>query len=907
MGPFDKAQSATITSQFRIQSILSPTEPEADDLSGVSSNQSTPKRRFEEAFSPSEATSVASHRPESLDGRRPKSEVGVADIAQGHVDEFRIPVPPGNPESKKSSKMRPPMRSSIACLRCRRSKIKCDNDGGNSPCETCIKAGHKCQYPEATLVPKRSEPPTTKQERDTTHERKRAKKTEDVPGMTSEKSAAYAEEVLSYPFLTNDVWDQVLTIYRLHFATELPFLHLPTLKEKMSRRQGKEAEHSSELNLVLLGVLTLTARFHPDLVKYISHMSTSQGSNVRSRTSQARFDPCAASEFFANALTTALGPLKTAMTIVTVERVQAFLMLGLFEWSQRYPESGSTAWMYVGVANRLAQILRLGLDDKISKNRSLEGRGLLDRMNNTRRSSEIGIIRETRRRTMFSCMMLDHLMASGIERVPTVRPENLRIQLPCTEMAFDLALEVHTGFLKPLGNEIMQPINDDSVLRRFVQLIDLWGYISNYSSTGGRLQEVFAPWDERSTFGRLRMALRQFLHDLPETFTLSRSNYYRHDNHQATNMYVSLHMLSCLCQIILDREHLPFLPLRCSGPQGPLDSRSSSISSIPDGFWEECAESVFSAARDIVDMVEMCRDKLPHSSLTLFAMWTAGFFGVYAQHFPLMDTKHSVISQEDIERRADGDLDIVKSSATGLIYQSLHKMAPYLQGTDNYLKQFHGMNQYFAQAKGEFQHYWNIKYPDSDGPGVRRLSIRLGEPRGRLDDDKTEGDRTDTDPATGSENDRRPHHMEALDRSQAITIERGALLSASEGYPPGNDNIRGPSSTPSLSFRAINNAASLPPILLEPAPPTQELHAKDLQSTGRPGSRQSKSQLDLPGSCSDDPSLGIPVFSMERLSFLESQRIGKVLNDLQDFSGIGTLGGVSWNDLDGEESPYPDL
>lgn len=904
LGPFSKAQPVTITSQFRIQSILSPTEPETDDLSGVSSNQSTPKRRFEEAFSPSEAASVASHRPESLDGRRPKSEIGAVDPAQGYVDELRIHVPPGSQESKKPSKMRPPMRSSIACLRCRRSKIKCDNDGGNSPCETCIKAGHKCQYPEATLVPKRSEPPTTRQERDSTHERKRAKKAEEVPGLTSEKSAAYAEEVLSYPFLTGDVWDQVLAIYRLHFATELPFLHLPTLKEKMSRRQGKEADNSSELNLVLLGVLTLTARFHPDLVKYISHLSVSQGGSVRSRPTQGKFDPCAASEFFANALTTALGPLKTAMTVATVERVQAFLMLGLFEWSQRYPESGSTAWMYIGMANCLAQILRLGLDDTIPKPRNFDGRGLLDRSNIPRGSSEVGIIKEIRRRTMFSCMMLDHLLACGIERVPKVRPEDLQIQLPCTEMAFDLALEVHTGFLKPVGEERPRSINDDSVLRRFVQLVDLWGSISSYSSTGGRLRERLPPWDERSSFGRLRGALRQFLYDLPETFALSRSNYYRHDNHQATNMYVSLHMLSCLCQIILDREYLPFLPLRCSGPQGPLDSRLFSITSPPDDFWDESAETVFTAARDIVDMVEMCRDKLPHSSLTMFAIWTASFFGLYAQHFPSMDTKHSMVTQEDIERRADGDFDTVKSGPTGLLYQSLHKMAPCLQGADNYLKQFHEMDGYFNQAKGEFKHYWNAKHSSSDNSGVRRLSIRLGEDRSRADVETMEGRAVD-DNIPGSENERRSRQMEAMDRLPTITAERGSSLNTYEGYPPASDSMRGPNSNSSSSFTAINNSATLPPILLEPMPSNQDLHIKELPSPGRISaamfaSRQTQSQLELPSNHSDESIMGLPVFSMEKFAFFESQRIGKVLNDLQDFAGTGSLGGVSWNDLDGE-------
>ncbi|CAM1503085.1 Fc.00g078610.m01.CDS01 [Cosmosporella sp. VM-42] len=884
-----------------IHSILSPSEPETDDLSGVSSNQSTPKRKFEEAFSPPEATSVAPPRPESIDSRHPRSEGSGAESAKGNVDELRTPIIAGSQDGKKSARMRPPMRSSIACLRCRRSKIKCDNDGGNSPCETCIKAGHKCQYPEAPLPPKRNDPPAGgRQEREGMHERKRAKKADDVPGFDSEKSAAYAEEVLSYPFLTGDVWDQVLGIYRLHFATELPFVHLPTLKEKMSRRHGKDADPSSELNLVLLGILTLTARFHPDLVKYVAHMSTSHGGNTRPRTSQSKIDPSAASEFFANALTTALGPLKTAMTAVSVERVQAFLMLGLYEWSQRYPYSGSGAWIYVGVAIRLAQILRLGLDDKISKSQDNTAQGPRLLSGSSRGSSEIGITKEIRRRTMFSCLILDRLLACGNERVSSLRSEDLRIQLPCSEMAFDLALDVHTGFLTPFQEERSRPINDDSVLGRFIRLVDIWGSISRYSSTGGRVWERVPPWDERSTFMKLKGEFRRFMLDLPDTFTLSRSNYYRHDNHQATNMYVSLHMLASLCQIVLEREYLPFLPIRCGAPQGPLDPRMVLLTEVPDGFWEESAGNIFGAARDIIDIVEICREKLPQSSLTLFTVWTAAFVGIYAAHFPHMDRRNQILNQEDVGRGAGEDFDITQGGATGVAYQALHKMTACLQGADNYLRQFHEMDRYFTRAKSEFHLYTGKGKSAAEGPAERRLSIRLGEEKGVLESENPRGIQVSKERTIVPEDRQRLYQPESFDESRGSTTERSSSMGISEGYPP--------RLTPSMAFKAINNPSSLSTAPVEPLPSILEPQRESFPSTERRDStRTTSSQLELPGHYPDDPPMGIVEFSMDQFSFLESQRIGKILNDLQEFSGAGSFGGLSWNDLDAEERPYSGL
>lgn len=461
-------------------------------------------------------------------------------------------------DDKKAVIKRQPMRSSIACLRCRKSKIKCENDGGSSPCETCIKQGKDCKYPEATpLPPKRSEPVSgVKNERDPGSDRKRVKKIEDVSRAEGHHSpASHAEDVLSAHYLTPKLWSEVFDIYRLHFATELPFLHIPTLKEDMGARIKTNHKDTSDTNLVLLGVLTLTARFHQDLVKYATHTANAQPGASRSRPVQTKPDSAAASEFFAEALRKALGPLGTSMTTASIERVQAFLMLGLYEWSQVQPKTGGLgAWMYVGVAIRMAQALGLGFGDKPNpKSRARVHRSSVS-SRVSQLQSELMISKEIKRRTMFSCLILDRLLSCGKERVSTIRSEDLQIQLPCNEWAFDLNKEVKTGFLKgSSSDQNPRDIEDDSVLSRFVRLVDLWGEISDFSFAGGRLVEEHPPWDPRNRFYHLRERLDAFYRDLPSTFTLSTSNYHRHENHQASSVYVSLHMLGSICQVMLHR------------------------------------------------------------------------------------------------------------------------------------------------------------------------------------------------------------------------------------------------------------------------------------------------------------------------------------------------------------------
>ncbi|KAF5583028.1 transcriptional regulatory [Fusarium pseudocircinatum] len=537
-----------IASQLRIQSILSPTDPEGDKESNASPKASTTsKRKLEELSSAQEGTSPAPVWHAQYD-EQSRPDAG-DDNSPGRL----TPATSDEKAGRRGSRIKQPIRSSIACLR-------------------------------------------WKPEKEPQQEKKRTRKGDDISKWSSERSAAYAAEVLAYPFLTTELWDQLLNIYKLHYATELPFLHLPSLKEKMNSGSGQGEEDSSELNLVLLGILMLTARFHPDLVRYVTHLPNQHGANNRSSASKTKSGPLYASDFFATALTTALGPLRTVMDTLTVERIQSFLMLGLFEWSQ---ENNSSAWMYLGIAIRMAKLMRLEQDDQ--RMAILENQAP-DKNRFERKSPEIAIIRETRRRTMHGCFILDRLMSCGSERPLSIAVESMLIQLPCSEMAFDLSLQVYTGLLQPHEGSSQLQINDDSTLSRFVKLIEIWGEISRYSSMGGRSQEAHPPWDTKSTFYKLREKTIAFDRDLPDTFTLSRQNYYRHDNHQATNTYVSLHMLASVCHIVLNREYLPFLPLRCRRPQGPPIVNQTILNFAPDRFWEESAQDVFQSSRNIIDL-----------------------------------------------------------------------------------------------------------------------------------------------------------------------------------------------------------------------------------------------------------------------------------------------------------------
>lgn len=109
--------------------------------------------------------------------------------------------------------------------------------------------------------------------------------------------------------------------------------------------------------------------------------------------------------------------------------------------------------------------------------------------------SQAFVSREIKRRTMWSCFILDRYLSSGRAR-PQMSVETLHIQLPCSEEDFRFGTNVKTEFLHPdadasLDDDTLKNINfshiDTSpVLGVYIRLVEIWGRFSKWSCAGGR-------------------------------------------------------------------------------------------------------------------------------------------------------------------------------------------------------------------------------------------------------------------------------------------------------------------------------------------------------------------------------------------------------------------------------------
>ena len=212
--------------------------------------------------------------------------------------------------------------------------------------------------------------------------------------------------------------------------------------------------------LLLLGFLTLTARFHPQLVAHHSPPSSTRPSN-----------PLIASEYYAAALRARMtGTAGEGLGHPQLARAQALAMIAMHEWGNC---EGAKSFISLGVAVRYAQLLGLQYQDDLDDEPQSRSSALSPNLSPSKDADHKGaglvsgdegdafIEQEIRRRTFWSCFILDRYLSSGKHRPQMLRVSDLRLQLPSSDRAFLFGEKVRT----PLLNENL----DDGDARAAIQ------------------------------------------------------------------------------------------------------------------------------------------------------------------------------------------------------------------------------------------------------------------------------------------------------------------------------------------------------------------------------------------------------------------------------------------------------
>ncbi|ODH49803.1 hypothetical protein GX48_04031 [Paracoccidioides brasiliensis] len=668
------------------------------------------------------------------------------------------------------------MRSSIACSRCRRSKIKCVNAGIDTTCRACESSGRECAYPAPASGggggSTKRDIAATGDSDDRNGEwdspkRQRSRKSMNIVSSAVKDVTKPNGKILDSSILTVKVWENLFELFQLHFSTILPFLHPTTFLAQIRQLSANTAQQDGQTTgehsqspvpvaeaspLILLGVLSLTARFHPQLTQYHSPPSP-----------VAPCNPLIASDYYANALRSRLSGVDGAdIACPDINRLQALLMLSLHEWGTC---RGKNSWIYLGMAIRLAQVMGLSfeLENDSSSHSTSSSRVVnseVEQWDPKGQNSDDVIEQETRRRTFWSCFMLDRYLSSGKYRPRMIKVRDLEIQLP-SDNAFAFGERVKTSRLydgpkqRSQGHEtrsiqipsLRHPIGgygedaklrpgglsdlkqwsstphhrneptengidrwevgaEECVLSRLIRMVRIWGTIAKWSCSGGRRSDRLPPWHPDSRFAALRELLVEFQEGLSRNLQYTQRNTDTHIMYKnSLAPYSLIHIIYFLSVIVLHRAYLPFLPLRCPDPQGPIDEPSFPPGKylVPEGFWRESARGLFKAARQMAELVRTCQDRgvLIETPVVGFAIYNAALVGVYAAHFNQMDQEGYVCSKPgltDVQGlSSQGQVDVRKA------IEILGDMRPRLKMATGWFRTIHRLHGYYSKAIRDFK------------------------------------------------------------------------------------------------------------------------------------------------------------------------------------------------------------
>lgn len=238
--------------------------------------------------------------------------------------------------------------------------------------------------------------------------------------------------------------------------------------------------------------------------------------------------------------------------------------------------------------------------------------------------------------------------------------------------------------------------------------------------------EHYPPWDSRSSFYQLRHMIRAFEESLPRDMTLSPANTSAHITGRTSTPYTMLHATLILCNMMLHREPLPFVALRCSKPVGPLDPPTFPPEqySVPPNFWADSAAQLMKSARDLMDLVRTCQQwgVLVETPIVGFAIYTAAFVGVYAINFPWMD-QHGYMSSGNEPRAISGGTEAARKAL-----ELIGQMRPRLKMADGWFRTISRTHTYYMKLKKDFRK--NIRALAAHGNSVdqvhKELSLREG-------------------------------------------------------------------------------------------------------------------------------------------------------------------------------------
>ncbi|KAJ4286942.1 hypothetical protein N0V90_012822 [Kalmusia sp. IMI 367209] len=443
--------------------------------------------------------------------------------------------------------------------------------------------------------------------------------------------------------------EELLTVFEYRYGTDLSFLHEPTFFTMLLENDVYLLAPSR--NPLLLAFMALAVPCHEPISALLTP-----------------YTPPQACQWYAGAAESRITQMLRD-GIPNLEVTQALLMLGYIAHGLK---QGNKSYFIVGHAITCMQLLRChrdaGLDDRPFKIGPFAQKSLEAVERATPTGEALAILNERKRRTFWSCYIMDQYTSGGI-RPHRICIEETLVQLPCAEEDFYHGYQTKTMMLREtpeafrarrakhtrsISNEAASDDAAESVewdddtsvnhLVWFLKALDLQQDVLDWVCNTTRRNEETAPWEQGEaggmTYYKLNERLTDLTNKLPPVLILDAVNTDIHITHNTIASYVQLHSALALCEIALQRDWLSYLPDPKSGPEGPTDGPNlDQYLDAPPTFWKDSASKCFKAVKGIFDLNFACKDlNVPIGSpFTTFVMYIVVHTTMWSIFYPNMD------------------------------------------------------------------------------------------------------------------------------------------------------------------------------------------------------------------------------------------------------------------------------
>jgi hypothetical protein len=293
--------------------------------------------------------------------------------------------------------------------------------------------------------------------------------------------------------------------------------------------------------------------------------------------------------------------LQNSCDDLSLHGIQTYLILCVYEVGCGLE---SRAWIHLGNAIRMAQILRLPVMDKPSSP--------FDWGKPEQSGDEDLLARELKRRTFWSCFFLDRLLSNGRDRPSGIQEQDICCDLPVSEE--DLVFRRFNPSLQ-LSDPAVWQKGKHNLYVLLIRILFILGDITAWHGRGGRHTDKREPWKTGMPFTNLDERLSEWEEQISAhlRYSLDAFTALSMISISQSKLWGLTYLFFFLAKASLHREYYPFVPRKGYTPcEGPFDPASTpdDWESPPPGWREDSVLKLLKSSQLIIELYGWMMAKL---------------------------------------------------------------------------------------------------------------------------------------------------------------------------------------------------------------------------------------------------------------------------------------------------------